>query len=283
MKQKIFTLVLMLAMVFVASSAWAQGTAQNPYPGGTYHYTLGGIQTSVTGTASITFTDFDVDPLVTNASPGSFPMTILTSTASLSFDLTFDMNESDGAKNLRVTVENGTGGCSNYIDLLITVQEPPTIALQITSATDIDCQNLVDPTQDNHDASVGATDNTLTFRITPTPSTGVTTYTYDFHFELNDWTFGGTNLAVTAVSSGLSSPGTISGFDITGATGPVDVTVSFATTTNQPEQDFTATLTLPVLTVGGVDYSANNTITDPISGANVSTITFMPAIGSFTF
>jgi hypothetical protein len=35
--------------------------------------------------------------------------------------------------------------CENYITLSINVQTPPTIALQITSATDIVCQNLGTP------------------------------------------------------------------------------------------------------------------------------------------
>ncbi|HNZ72022.1 MAG TPA: hypothetical protein PKJ43_05330, partial [Prolixibacteraceae bacterium] len=54
MKQKIFTLVLMLAMVFVASSAWAQNDA-NVTPGGTYSYSLSGITSVYAATANVTY------------------------------------------------------------------------------------------------------------------------------------------------------------------------------------------------------------------------------------
>jgi hypothetical protein len=65
MKQKIFTLVLMLAMVYVASSAWAQGNAQNQSCG-TYLYNLNGIYTSVTNaTATLAWTGMTQTATVT--------------------------------------------------------------------------------------------------------------------------------------------------------------------------------------------------------------------------
>ncbi|NLU39744.1 MAG: hypothetical protein GXX78_12760 [Bacteroidales bacterium] len=295
MKQKIFTLVLMLAMVFVASSAWAQGNAQNPYPGGTYSYNLNGIYTSVTNaTATLAWTGMTQTATVTTTHDVVTANEVYEIDGMndhiFDFSITYNMNETSGPKTLRVTIKDGATGCENYITLSINVQTPPTIALQITSATDIVCQNLGTPANNENAATpiIGTqpSPNQLTFVITPTPSTGVTTYTYDFHIELGDWAFGATPLTVYSVASAIGTPtfaaGT-TGYDISGASGATTVVVRFTTTPNQAQEDFAAVISNPVLTVSSVDYTTGNTITDPVAGTNVSTITFMPAIGTFSF
>lgn len=291
MKKILFTLMMIAVMAMVANTAKAQGTAQNPYPGGTYDYNLNGVYTSATdATATISWTGLAETGVITTSHTevtANVAYTIDGTTDHVfDFQVTYDMAETAGAKTLTVTITDGTGGCTNFINLAITVQSAPSIALQITAATDITCQNLGTP-GDNEDAAtaVGGTPpaaNQLVFTVTPTPSAGVTTYTYDFNFNLDDWTFGATNLTVTAVSSGSFASGT-TGYDITGATGAVTVTVEFTTTTNQAQQDFAATISDPVLTVATVDYTAGNSITAPTAGNNVSTITYTPAIGAFSF
>lgn len=284
MKQRIFTLLMMLALMVVAGSVMAQDS-QHPIAGQKYHYQLNGINTNVSGTARITWTGLTATPIISGESlAGTYPNYIVPAGGvNFAFDVTYDKNESAGDKNLRVTVENGTGGCTNFIDLKVTVVIP-TIALQITAATDIACQELKTPTNDNQDGSVGAAANTLVFTITPTTvPASLTGYSYNFHFNLDSWKFGATDLTVTSVTNGnatLSAPG----YTITGTgTGVTTVTVSFATTTNQAQQDFAAVLTTPQLVIGTETYTVGCSITDPTSGANVSTITYTPSIGVFTF
>jgi hypothetical protein len=285
MKQRIFTLIMMLALVIVAGKAFAQN-GQNPIAGQKYTYTLGGLAVAVEGTAEIAFTGTTGGEVVDNENlDGSFPTyTLPVGTASFKFDVLYDAAETAGDKNIRVTITNGGGGCTNFIDLKVTVIIP-TIALQITNATDITCQALKDPTTDNTAASIGAAPNTMVFTITPTTvPASLTGYKYNFNIDLDDWTFGLTDLTTSVTTSNGTIAAGTSGFDITGtATGVTTVTVTFATTTGTAEQDFTATIASPVLIIGTKTYTIGCSITDPDAGANVSTITYTPSIGTFTW
>ena len=183
MKQRIFTLLMLLALVFVAGSAFAQ-TSLTPYQGGKYSYTVSNISvTTATGAeATFSFNGFTTEPIV---SEPSFTFStdhyiVPSGTNNFTFKLEYDDDEpADAGNTITVTVAEGGGGCSNNITLTVTVIAKPAVTITLASATPGVCQAPLasPPTNGSADAYSGGA-NTVAFTVTTTTIPTDATITY---------------------------------------------------------------------------------------------------------
>jgi hypothetical protein len=164
MKQKFFTLVMMLALVIVAGSTFGQ-TKFTPYAGAVYSYSID-ITVYHQADATLTATGLTTGTsVISNLSPAS-----LTDLAVGSHTITFDVTYSGTATGTCVialnVVEEGTL-CSNNIHVNCVVQTtPPSMDLAINVGDNsYGCQNLNLAPGNNADASVGAPTNTITYSV----------------------------------------------------------------------------------------------------------------------
>jgi hypothetical protein len=288
MKQKIFTLIMMLALVIVTSSAFAQGTNVTPFPGSTYSYALTGIYVQSAGTAAIAITGSDVTIQnvegsgVAYAGPEAVPAT---TSFTLNFDIAYDL-DATGTRTLTVTVADGaaTGGCTNFIELQIVIQPLPAIDLAISaSPTGAYCQNINStPLTNNTPASTGATLNTITFTVDPNitnpPGGG---YHWDYTIALTNAANHALNplTGYDIVYTGTGSYAPATGL-VTGASGTANETfaVSFTTTTGIAPQTITGTISSASITttVGSIVYTGTTSVDTDHTDVNT-----MPSIGSF--
>jgi len=112
MKQKIFTLVFMIALVIMAGSAIAQSTATVPYEGSTYKYAVGGLTNGDTYT-------FTVNNSLTN--PAAAPTVAADVTINGAFSGTVD----DASDTVSVTWNVGSEDAGNFY-VWITIQDQTT-------------------------------------------------------------------------------------------------------------------------------------------------------------
>ncbi len=143
--------------------------------------------------------------------------------------------------------------------------------------------------ENNTSADVDAPANSFVITVTPSVTgTLGSGATYSFDFDLNDYAFGTTATPVSVEytsGDGTASPtGSVEeGITITGAdaTNLVahEFTVTFATTTGEPDETITGTASSAALQSGGTN---NTTYTGSYNPASVSvTVQSMPAIGGF--
>lgn len=310
MKQKIFTLVLMLAMVFVASSAWAQ-TAVTPYQGGTYTYTLSGIELNSAGTGRIILNDNDnaltpdlaitgnwsvpraVDQddasLTPTGNTNYYGITVADGTTSIEFDITYAATIPTGLHYLYLELSQTVGGCTNFIKMDITVAAIPTLSLAISGPADF-CQAIQTATAvSNNTAASSGMSNTFTFTVTPTFSAGAVGAgaTADFTCSLNDFVFGTSTTVISiertagdGTDNDNGAPVT-SAINVTGATGVQTFTVTFNTTTGLAAETITGQLSNGTLNPGG---SATNTYPATYSAQTDDVVVnTTPSIGTFTY
>jgi hypothetical protein len=285
MKQKIFTLVLMFALVIMAGSAFAAaGDNKEPYQGGTYLYTVNPITLITAGTAGISFSGFTTDPTISEpkvnavAATGTNPYNIATGGVSFTFKLAYSSTEpTTGTHKIIVTATEGGGsGCTNVISLNVVITAKPTLTLTLAAATP-SCSNVDGTTTDGTaDGHVGATANTFTYTVTPGSMTGITNYA--FTFGLDAYTFGSVANAKTAGTStgGASASAPLA---ITAATDAQTITITYNTVegagTTFTGSLSSATFTLPAATGGG-------TYPCTISGNNATAVVKdVPTIGTF--
>lgn len=275
MKKLVFTFLTMVVFAFAANTAFAQ-TNVTPYQGGTYSYSLGGIYSVNGATINIEYLSGS-GATISNISPATIPSDEITT---LTFDVTYSSTATAG--EIRVTLtEDVTNGCSNFIDLAITPQTQPTLALNITaSETEPICQKTnLDP-DDNTPASTGVTSNSFTFTIEPTVTNVSAEYGYVYSVDFTPVTSTLTDYAIAYTGTGTydSNTGTVTKGDDT--TNDV-FTITFTTTTGVADETTTATLSDATLTVtnttGGGDYTG--TFTNDVASVTVKTL---PSIGSFT-
>jgi hypothetical protein len=192
MKQKFFTLIMMLALVIVTGSAFALNEA-TVNPGGLYHYKVNGLASTNNATVSVDY----VPTSGTDATVSLVTPTTLTGGAaavSVTFDVTYGTvgTPADNGR-IVVTVQDGVTSCSNYIQLAITVSPPPTWTLTITSNAPggvYGCQQaLASPsTNGSADAYAGG-DNTITYTVTAgAPPAGTPTFAYTIAATSSDFT-----------------------------------------------------------------------------------------------
>jgi hypothetical protein len=297
MKQRIFTLIMMLALVIVTGSAFGQ-TNRTPYPGSTYDYRLTGVKVIADGpalialsgtTAAYTVSSVLDQTAVPLANVSLDTYTVLTTSTELRFKVKFNLSETAGPKKLTVSITDGaTNGCTNFIELLVTVQSSPALALTSITASGADeiCQVLTATPLpvDNNAASLpqASLTNTFTFTV-PATVTNISTYTYSFNFALTSDVAGLVGLAVAySGPAGSSYSGGLNG-SVTGATanGNHVFTVTFKTTTGLAPATLTGTIDSPSLLAGA--SVGGGTYVGTITGAPMDTkvVRTMPSIGSF--
>jgi len=255
MKQKIFTLVMMLALVIVANSAFAAPDT-TPYKGGNYPYT---VDISLLGSTGVHVADatFDYTPSTGVTVPGTRALT--PDSTSINFRVGFGLTSGNGILTVTITYV-GAGGCSNNIQLTITPQDPPTMNIAISTLNTGGCQNDLDtPITDGSADNYNGGTNSVTYTVaTAGGPSGVASISY---------TLGVSGHALTTDPSGAQT-----------ATG--DFTAEFTTTEGA---GFTltgsiaagATFTMNAANGGGT-YSL--TRTTPSVGV---TYNDLPTIGAF--
>ena len=294
MKQKIFTLVLMLAMVFVASSAWAVNEA-TVFIGGTYTYNLRDVASAVNATAVVTWeTDADVE---INAIAPGFAIVGGDPSRTVSFTVKYgDVGETVSNGLIRVVITNDEAPtCSNFITFPVTVLAAPTYALAITKdETDYDaCQvRAGDGLNNTPQVTIATTDepNTFTFTVTPVianvPNGTVFDYSYDITLPVGT---GLNEFEITSATAGITATGTVTHTGVTNASFAADIfTITFNTTTNLAAQTLTANLTSIItqkLVVydGGTGPGGTNTYLATAGASTTQSVAVnpVPAIGTF--
>lgn len=274
MKKLVFTFLTMIVFAIVGNTAFAQ-TNVTPYQGGTYSYSLDGIYSVNGATINIEYLTGE-GASISNISPAAIPSDEITT---LTFDVTYSSTATAG--EIRVTLtEDVTSGCSNFIDLAITPQAQPALALDITaSETGPICQDTNSDPDDNTPASDGVTSNSFTFTIEPNVSNADDEYEYVYSIDFTPVTSTLTNYAIDYTGTGTynSTTGTVTkGVDETD-----DVfTITFDTTTGVADETTTATISNATLTVtntsGGGNYNAS--FTNDNASVTVKTL---PSIGTF--
>jgi hypothetical protein len=282
MKKQILSFVMMLTLVVVAGKTFgAIGDKFNPFPGGTYSYTLPYTLVNngeVTLTLSTGMTIGTTTP--SGLTSGGAAVSLASGTDNIVLPITYDA-AATGLKTITIVIKDNTSGCSNNIHLDVTMASIPTLALAVNgSVTDL-CQNLNSSPASNVDATVGAAANTFTFTVTPTVNIA-SGYTYDFLFDLDSYVLGATDVTIQRTTGdGTATPSGAVGSQIaiTGATSASQVfTVTFATTSGQPNTTYTGTASVAKLNVvlGGQTY--NGTPATPNASVTVKA---MPTIGTF--
>lgn len=272
----------MLAMVFVASSAWAQ-TNTTPYIGGTYSYTLNDVTVqAASATATISYTDASHVTI-----PASFPLTAGEN------DYTFDITFNDGAVPGTLTVTITENGCSNFINLAITPQPRPALALSVAGSVVDLCQNkklasLTNNVSAVDDGTLVTNLNTFTFVVTSTV-TNVSTGTFDFDYDisLDNLAASFPTIAITYPSAYSAGTVTHTGVsaDVSGTTVITDTyTINFQTVAGIADQTMDAVIAalsaqLTLTSAGGDVNTYNGTLTVDTDNVVIKT---MPKIGTFT-
>lgn len=306
MKKQLFSLVMMLALVIVAGSAMAvNGDKITPYQGATHSYTLSAMVLTENATATMflsstkTLTpglnnttnggNWGISSVSTNSgsptvSPAntSYSIPLTSNETSLTFSVTYGTSLNTGTYYLYVNVVNSAGSCNNYIMQTITVIAAPTLALDLTVGNATVCQKIaaVGSALDNIAASDGQV-TTFTYIVTPTPGTIPANTSYNFNFNLDNYTLG-SNSIVLSVSDGSIAAGSGSTYNITGAVATsVTITATVNTTTGVAAKTFAGSLNSGSLkadaAVGGASYTATITGTP-----KTVTIGSTPTIGTFS-
>jgi len=288
MKKLFFSIVMMIALVIVAGSAMAQ-TGVTPYPGGTYTYTLGGIAIQNNGTVDLSITGGGVITAVSGLTQTANPYNIDKAVTSISFTVAYPLSETPGSKTITVTITDVTTTCFNTITKTVVVQNLPALSLSIlASEANPICQAKETP-GDNVAAAVtlgNTTVNTFTFTVTPIVTNialgGTFNYEYNLPVIANGVLSGFTVSNNVTANGGIYAGGKVSYSGVTAIKTDV-FTVTFKTTTGQPDQDITATIGTSKLTVlsGGGQY--DGTITPTLLGTDDVNVKSMPSIGTFTW
>ena len=307
MKQRIFTLLMLLALMVVAGSAWALNDRQ-VYPNGTYSYKLNDIKTSSAGGSINIAYAGDAAEIVTMTSAtlsGTEPTwNIAGGSYTATFTIKFSASATIGSANLVVTVTDldVTKACSNYINYSIQVMPLPTYSLAIVNVpgTYSDCQKRTgagvgvgtDNTADALGTDIVGEVNTFKFTVTPKFTGIITDSKFDYKYKIS--IADNTNLNSFKVvgpdgSTEITYAGqTITHLNNTYSTGYTviteDFTVTFNTTTGLTAQAILAQLSLTagdaVLTATG-NVTANATATTAGSDQATVTVGAVPSIGSF--
>lgn len=294
MKQKIFTLMMVVGLIALANTTFAQNEA-TVTAGGTYNYSLSGVkvQTAAGSTAtvsyaegSITATEFGGTPFING---GALPNN---TSAALTFTIEFDDDALTGQAITVTVVDGGTGKCSNSIQYTITVEPAPTIDLTASTTSTSKCQEKGTASTDGtssaaDNAAVSA--NTITIGVASVVSDEPLAFTATASISIT----GLTNLENVSVvytagngeswSGGTGTTGTITWDETSTSTG--DFTGSFAITFNTTEgiadQNVNVAITSVSITeTGGGEQYDETATADNVLAADI-VVYSMPTIGSF--
>jgi hypothetical protein len=282
MKQKIFTLIMMLALVVITGSAFA-AVNSTVNQGGTYPYSVNGLDFHSIGYATINYDGSGASFYNVNGAGAAVSYTAddhiayAAGAGTLTFNITYSLTATAG--KITVLLHDNTSGCSNLITLAITVNNKPTFDLTIAADQDSYCQTTA-TTDDNTAASYHSV-NTITYTVslnsvTDAPSAG---YTWGYTISIPNTTsplgtykvmYGATN--ITALM-----PYTISG--IASTTTSEDFVVTFYSTTALANQTLTGAVSAGKVTDTGTGGATYNETTTPDTDA--VTVKSLPAIGVF--
>ena len=270
MKKLLFSIVMMIALVIVAGSAFSQGKMA-PLAGGTYSYSITyNFGSSGSGSGALTVSN-STDLTIQNQNPVS--LASLSGSGTITFDIKYADLISGSYSMKLVLTDGGTGLCTNQVIKTVTIAAPPTLALAVTTTDDNICQ-LADGIVDNTPASNGKT-NTVKYTVTPTTGAGAG-YTYSFGFAASPSDFGTYSYA-NAGGTGTVNPSTGA---VTNANGVVSINVTWTTTTGLGEKEMVGTISGSSLHTSAVEGGITVTGTEPTSTASV-TIHSTPTVGSF--
>jgi hypothetical protein len=243
MKQKIFTLIMMLALVIVAGSAFGQ-TKFAPFKGGTYSYAIP-IELANAGSFTLAASTPANAP-ITNVVPaiGAIPQT----TTSVTFDIAYPTGAATGDDTITFVLTDVVSGCTNTIYAIVDIQAPPTYTLTIAKNVGgySECQarnGVSDRSASALGTDIPAEANSFTFTVTPAFTGLPATYDFDYNIALTGGTgilnsFSNGSGSVTGYSGGVVSR------DETNVGDDHDFVVTFNTTTGIATETMTATLTL---------------------------------------
>jgi hypothetical protein len=293
MKQKIFTLVMMLALVIMAGSAFGQAT--NVVQGGKYSYTLSNVKIAAQpGTVAINYTgsgetidNVEHNSVAYTLTAGSFSLTS-TANGSLTFDVTY-ADDSDGDIEVTVT-DGGTGGCFNKIILTITVQPAPIVDATIAGVAAF-CQDKGAATTNSSEAdNAGSLSNSFNYTVTVSITNPPADYDGTLSIALSGT--GATNLAgisIVGISgaapTGVSYLAGVLTWDestpLTSGSFEVPLEVTFTTTEGFADQTITATLSSVSVTENSGNENYPEAVPAQANNDDDVTVYAMPSIGSF--
>jgi len=284
MKKLFFSLVMMLALVIMAGSAFGQDKFA-PYPGGTYTYNL---PYTLNHAGNVTLTVSGGDITLGTTTPSGLTLvgatkSLASGSSSIVIPITF-ANIATGLKTISIVITDLTTNCSNNIHLDVTMHALPALSLGV-STTSITCQALVASPASGVAASIPAGSetlvNTITFTVAPTV-TNITDYSYGYTLTLpTDGQTALTSYTLSYTGPGTYAEGTGSAV-VTGITQADNAngvfTITFITTTSIAPVTITGTLSSATLTdpvnsgsyVGALSPSSANT-----------TVNSVPGIGTF--
>lgn len=274
MKQKIFTLMILLALTMLVGKLKADNETQ-VMVGTSYTYTLRNVSSAVNATAVVDYSG-DNETITQNGTSytivGGTPTTV-------SFDILYGSEASPATSGIiTVTITNtGANACSNSIELDITVLPMPTYTLDLDISAVTECQARTGADNQLADAR-GTESNSFTYTVNPALTnipTGAT-YTITYNISLP------TNLVLTSFNTAPAG-GNISKTNSNSDT----YTASFTTTTGAAQQTLTASLinitsqTITVVTTDGKSSTYHATLAVGGQDSHTATIRPVPAIGRF--
>jgi hypothetical protein len=275
MKQKIFTLVMMLALVFMAGRSFA-AVNSTVTKGGTYPYAINGLV--LTGTSGTVVAHATISyETGTGATITPSSVALKPDSTDLHFSVAYDSALATSG-TIRVVIAYDGGGCSNQITLGITVTKAPTIDLALTASEDQYCQT--DTTTANNVAGSSGSTNTMTFTVSQDSlNNKPASYSWGYKITLPNVSLG-SFLVKRGGTDVTASIGT--GLTETEASGTTSVvyTVTFNTTTGLTSKSLTGTLSAVHLTdlgTGGGSYYETHHNND----SDVVTVKPVPTIGVF--
>jgi len=314
MKKQFFSLVMMFALVIVASTVMAQ-TSVTPYAGGTYSYLMTGIDNVANARTARVFIDngtvnstpdlafgtthiYTVTSSTGTVTPGTnyFDIAVPANTTALNFNVAYNSLFATGAYQLYVVLYNGAETtCYNFIYTNITVTANNFNL--VAAAPTVVCQTINNTPGVDTPASSGQ--NTV-FTYTVTKTGGDNNDDWSFDFKIPSNTLG---LDVANISSIVPSITTGTGTNVVAATGSitagtynvkvtnsdtgnnasvVTITITVPTTTGVADAAFVATASAATLYVN--QTSTVSIATETSSADNSATVTLknLPSIGTFS-
>jgi len=314
MKKQLFSLVMMFVLVIVASTVMAQ-TSVTPYAGGTYSYSMTGIDNVANARTARVFVDngatnstpelafgtthiYSVTSVTGAVTSGTnyFDIAVPANTTALNFNVAYDPLFATGAYQLYVVLYNGAETtCYNFIYTNITVTANNFNL--VAAAPTVVCQTINSAPGVDTPASSGQ--NTV-FTYTVTKTGGDNNDDWSFDFKIPSNTLG---LDVANISSIVPSITTGTGTNTVAATGSitagtynvkvtnsdtgnnasvVTITITVPTTTGVADAAFVATASAAKLYVN--QTSTVSIATETSSADNSATVTLknLPTIGSFS-
>jgi hypothetical protein len=320
MKKLIFTLMMMAGLALVAGTAMGQDN-MNPYQGGTYTYTMDGIDDVANTRTARVFIDADgqndVSPdraidldgggtddyTVTStltvtkdvsATPSYFDIAIPANTTSVSFDVFYE-DMPTGAHELTMVVYDGTDAdCYNFIYTGITVIANDFDLAMGADASD--CQTINPNPAVDTPASSGQ--NTV-FTYTVTKTGGAIDDDWGFDFDItttgvtldyNDITNISAAITTGTGTNSVNLTGTaasgdyavkVTNDDATNDATEVTISVTVPTTTGSADAGFPGTVTAATLYNNNTTDVIINTETNGANNSQTITLETIPSIGTF--